>query len=474
MKVVLINANMGQKERIENEAAWPPLGLLYLGSVLQLEGHEVKVIDNARERLPLEKLSARVKWENSDIVGISALTPTFKQALKIATLVKEESPETKIVFGNYHATFEFRRLLEKYPIVDFVVLGEGEIVLPELINALENGTEIKQVKGIAFRRRGKVVKNPPQELVQDLDKLPFPDRSLLEQEYHSELVGLLGASGKFTTILSSRGCPFACRYCACSAFSRRKVRFRSPENVVAEMELLCSQGYEEVGFVDDNLLLNRKRVEKICELLRARKVKLDLWAEGRVDQASAETLRELSRAGCRTIYFGIESAAQKVLDYYGKNITPGMSRRAVTNAKKADIENVIGSFIVGAPIETKADIRETFDFALSLRQMDFPQMNILSLSPGTELWNHAVEKGYLDEEKYWDVALPAVEVLPSVLNEGELNEMINGFYQEFVRRPSYLISQILKTLKSGHRMKILLANLRSETGLRSIGQLWSG
>ncbi|MEM3421571.1 MAG: radical SAM protein [Candidatus Hadarchaeum sp.] len=472
--MVLINSNTGEKERIENEAAWPPLGLLYLGSVLQMDGHEVKIIDNAREGSPVERLADRVKSEKPDIVGISALTPTFRQAIKIAKAVKEKNPEVRLIFGNYQSTFEYKRLLENYSIVDFVVLGEGERTLTELVRALEKENEIKRIKGIAFRKKNRVIKNPPEEPIQDLDKLPFPDRSLLEQEYHSELVGLLGTSGKFTTLLSSRGCPYACRYCACSAFSLRRVRFRSPKNVAAEMEQLYSQGYEEVGFVDDNLLLNRKRVEKICEILRTRKVKLNLWAEGRVDQASEETLKKLSRAGCRTIYFGIESASRKVLDYYGKNITPEMSRKAVSNAKKAGIENVIGSFIVGAPIETREDVRKTFDFALSLREMDFPQMNLLNLSPGMELWNRAVKDGQLDEGKYWDAAVPAVSVLPSLLNEGELNEMVNGFYQEFIERPSYLISQIWKTLKSEYRMKILLANLRSGRGLKSIKQLWGG
>lgn len=474
MKIALINPNTGEKERIENEAAWPPLGLLYLGSVLRAEGHEVKVIDNARSGLPVEKLSDRVGRENPDVVGISALTPTFGQAIKIAKAIRERIPETKLVFGNYHATFEHRRLLKKYPFVDCVVLGEGERTFPELITALEKGSETKLVKGIAFRRRGRVVKTPSAELIQELDSLPFPDRSLLEQEYHSELVGILGSAGKFTTLLSSRGCPHGCKYCACSAFSFRRVRFRSPENVVAEMEMLYSQGYEEVGFVDDNLLLNAKRVEKICDLLRARGIKLNLWAEGRVDQATVESLKKLSRAGCRTIYFGIESANQMVLDYYGKTTTPEMSRRAVTNAKKAGIENVIGSFIVGAPIETKRDVERTFNFALGLRGMDFPQMNLLSLTPGMELWNRAVRDGFLNPEKYWEAAVLAVNVLPSFLKEPELIELVNGFYQDFIKRPSYLLSQVWKTLKSEYRLKILLANVKAGSRLTTIKQLWGG
>ena len=474
MKIVLLNPNTGQKERIENEAAWPPLGLLYLGTVLQNDGHEVKIIDNARARSSVEHVVDRIKKENPEIVGISALTPTFRQAIKLAKAIKEKDPAVKIIFGNYHATFEYERLLKNCPFVDCVVLGEGERTFPELIKTIENGGKMQDVKGIAFRLNGKVIKTPPGQLIEKLDDIPFPDRTLLEHEYRSEVVGFLGSGGKFTTVLTSRGCPYSCKYCACSAFSSRKVRFRSPENVVAEMELLWSEGYEEVGFVDDNLLLDKKRIEKICDLLENRNIKLNMWAEGRTDQASREMLRKFSHAGCKTIYFGIESGNQKVLDYYGKNITPELSRKAVLNSKKAGIENIIGSFIVGAPIETREDVEQTFNFALSLRGMDFPQMNVLNLSPGMELWDTAIKSGYMNENDYWDVPVAAINVFPSNLREAELVEMIDGFYKKFIERPSYLFFQFLKTIKSEYRLRILLANLKAGTSISSLKQLWGG
>ena len=475
MKVVLINPNSGQAERIENEAAWPPLGLLYIGAVLQNAGHEVKVIDNARVQLPVEKVVERVKRVDPGVVGVSALTPTFKQGVKIATAIKAEIPNVKIVFGNYHATFTYERLLTKYPIVDYVVLSEGEYTFLELVDALEKNGEVKEVKGIALRHDGKAVKTPPRPFIQNLGELPLPDRTLLEQEYHSEVVGILGSSGKFTTVLTSRGCLYNCRYCACSAFSLRKVRFRSPEAVVAELELLQGEGYEEIGFVDDNLLVDRQRMEKICDLMKEKGVKLNLWAEGRVDQASREVLRKFARVGCKTIYFGVESGNQKVLDYYGKNISPGLSRKAMRNCKEAGIENVIGSFIVGAPIETREDIRRTFDFALSLKGMDFPQMNVLSLSPGMDLWDTAMREGYLDEEKYWEGAIAAVNVFPSHLKEDEICGIIDRFYAEFIKRPTFLVLQLLKTVRSEHRLKIILANLRARTSFRAtLRQLMGG
>ena len=466
MKVLLINSDTGHPERIESQAAWPPLGLLYIGAVLQNAGHEVKVIDNGRMQLPVEKIVERVKRENPGAVGLSALTPTFKQGVKIARAIKTEMPDVKVVFGNYHATFTHDRILTKYPFVDYVVLGEGELSFLELVNTLEKNGDTRKISGIAYRHDGDVAKAPPRPLVKNLDDLPTPDRSLLEQEYHSEIMGMLGSGGKFTTVLTSRGCPYSCRYCACAAFSHRAVRFRSPEAVVAEMGQLYEGGYEEVGFVDDNLLLNRQRMEKICDMLKEKKIKLNLWAEGRVDQASREIMRKFARVGCKIIYFGMESGSPKVLDYYAKKITPEMSRKAVRNSKEAGIENVVGSFIVGAPIETEADVRQTFDFAMSLKGMDFPQMNPLCISPGMDLWETAVREGHLNEEERWEDELVAVNVYPSKLTEEALLDMIGNFYSKFVMRPPFLFSQLLKTLASDYRLKILVKNIKAGTNFR--------
>ena len=145
LKVVLITPSTGQNERLENQAAWPPLGLIYIGTVLQNAGHEVKIIDNARVQLPVEKVAERVKKENPAIVGVSALTPTFKQGIKIAKAVKSELPDVKIAFGNYHATFTYEKLLKEHPIVDYVIIGEGETTFLELVNAVEKNHENKNI-----------------------------------------------------------------------------------------------------------------------------------------------------------------------------------------------------------------------------------------------------------------------------------------------------------------------------------------
>ncbi len=462
MRVLLLSPEVKGTRRIESEAAWPPLGLLYIATVLSESGHFARVIDNSKACLSKEEMIERVKNENPQVVGIGTLTPTFTRGIEFAQAIKEEFPNVKIVFGNYHPTFTYEKILSTYPeVVDYVVLGYGEETFLELVEKLENGEKVKDINGIAFRQNDEVVKTEKRQYTSDLSRFPHPDRSLLEGEYRSEVMGAIGSAGKFTTIVTSRGCPFDCNFCACSAFSGRRVRYRSPEEVVEELELLSSEGYEEVGFVDDNFLLREKRVKKICNLIKERNLDLNFWVEGRVDQASREVLDSLAEAGCKTIYFGLESGVQKILDYYEKNTTLELNRRAVENSKKSGIENVIGSFIVGAPIEDGEDLRKTFDFILGLEGLDFPQLNSLSIAPGMDLWDRAIEQGYLDEKEAWKDSRLAVDVFPSELEKDELENMINEFYREFLTRPGYLFSQITRTLTSSYRLKILKANIEN-------------
>ncbi len=474
MRVLLLSPGVKGTKRIESDAAWPPLGLLYIATVLMESGHYVRVIDNSKTGLSKEEMVERVKSENPQVVGIGTLTPTFRRGIEFARAIREEFPYIKIVFGNYHPTFTYEKILRTYPeVVDYVVLGYGEETFLELVEKLENGEKVKDVNGIAFRLNGEVVKTERREYTSDLSKFPFPDRSLLESEYRSEIMGVIGSAGKFTTVVTSRGCPFACNFCACSAFSRKRVRYRSSERVVEELELLASEGYEEVGFVDDNFLLREGRVKKICNLINERDLDLDFWVEGRSDQASREVLDSLAEAGCKTIYFGLESGLQKMLDYYEKNTTPKINRKAVRNSKKSGIENVIGSFVVGAPAEDGEDMRKTFDYILDLDGLDFPQVNALEIAPGMDFWDRAIEQGYLDEKEAWKDPWPAADVFPSKLESDEIEDMINEFYKEFLTRPGYIFSQIARTLISSYRLRVLRANIESGISLRQVGEyLW--
>ncbi|MCW4015074.1 MAG: B12-binding domain-containing radical SAM protein, partial [Candidatus Bathyarchaeota archaeon] len=259
MKFSFINPNPPSDSMYMVPTAWPPLGILYCAGVLKAGGIEVSLLDQPAKCFSLDQTVSWVKKEDPDIVGFSVLLSVAKEAPKIAERVKAENPNVTVVFGSHHSTFNAERILEKYPFVDVVVRGEGEYTSLEVARCLEKGKKLDNVEGITFRKNGRIVSNPDRPLNKDVDALPFPDRDLAGVEYDSVIFGVKVSSKKFTTILSSRGCPFNCSFCGIRKFTRSAWRPRSVENVMAELEFLYSEGYEQFLFADDNFTLDAKR-----------------------------------------------------------------------------------------------------------------------------------------------------------------------------------------------------------------------
>jgi anaerobic magnesium-protoporphyrin IX monomethyl ester cyclase len=329
--------------------------------------------------------------ERPDVFGINCSTHTFLSAIGALEKMHEALPETTLVMGGYHSTFAAEKILQDYPFVDYVIKGEAERAFPDLLDRLETGQEPADVEGISYRHDGSVA-GQPLAVIKDLDALPFPDRTMLgdlEYGYFHQNIRL--TFGKFTTIVSSRGCPFSCTYCSCAAFSQRRWRARSATNVVDELEGLYDQGYENVVFVDDNFTLKKSRVTEICDEIHERKIRMRFYCEGRVDNAPYELLRTMKRAGFEVIYFGVESPTPHVLEYYRKGITALQAQKAVADAKRAGMI-VVTSFIIGAPVEARADIQRTIDFIRALRPHAV-QVNILDCLVGTPIWDDLVRDG---------------------------------------------------------------------------------
>ena len=371
---------------------WPPLGLLYLASSLKARGRkDVQVLDAFCRNLTGRELTARVVREAPDVFGINCSTHTFLDAIETLRKIHEALRETTLVMGGYHSTFAAEKILRDYPFVDYVIKGEAERAFPDLLDRVEAGRPPEDVEGISYLEAGRLVSRPL-AVIKDLDALPFPDRSLLgnlEYGYFHQHIRL--TYGKFTTIVSSRGCPFSCTYCSCAAFSQRRWRARSAANVADELEGLHNQGYETVVFVDDNFTLKKSRVREICEEIRERKIKMRFYCEGRVDNAPYELLRTMKRAGFEVIYFGVESPSPHVLGYYKKGINALEAEKAVADAKRAGMI-VVASFILGAPVESRADIQRTIDFIRGLRPHAV-QVNILDCLIGTPIWESLVRAG---------------------------------------------------------------------------------
>jgi len=458
MKFSFINPSPSSESMYMVPTAWPPLGILYCAGVLKAGGVEVSLLDQPAKSYSLDETVNWVKKEDPNILGFSVLLSTAKEAPKIAERVKAENPDITVVFGSHHSTFNAERVLQKYPFVDIVVRGEGEHTSLEIARCLEKQKELDKVDGITFRKNGRIVSNPDRPLNTDVDALPFPDRNLAGVQYKSAIFGVKMNSRKFTTILSSRGCPFNCSFCGIRKFTRRAWRPRSVENVMAELEYLQSEGYEQFLFADDNFTLNAKRVSKLCRSIKKEGMDIEWFCDSRVDHVSYDMFRDMVNAGCRCLFFGIESANQRILDYYRKDITPEQSEKAVSKARKAGIDIIVGSFIVGAPDETQREIINTLQFANKL-DIDVPDVNILGAHVGTDIWNDLVQKGILNEDKQWEDEICIPRDVPTPVPYEEVRSLIFEYFRAFYLNPKHLLTELLRTSKSSFRIAAALQNL---------------
>ena len=451
------DAEKFNKEKIEF-FGFPPMGILYLATYLSENNFDVSILDQFARDLSIEETLNWVKHEDPDILGFSTITTagTGRSSAEIAKSVKEKiNPNIKVLFGNYHATFNDTRILNKYPYIDACIRGEGENTILEIAEKIEKGHGFEDIRGVTYRENGMIIRNNDRSLIQNIDKLPFPNRKLLGNvEYKNRVEGLDLSIGKFTSAASSRGCAFKCSFCSSSMFWGNW-RPRSPENIVEELSVLEDLGYQNLLWVDDNFTINKKRLLKLSYLLKKEKLEFSWMAEGRVTQSSKELLSAMKQMGCKILNYGIESGSQRILDWYKKQINLNQIHDAIKNSKKVGIDMVLANFIVGAPIETREEIINTFNFSLKL-DIDFPQFHILGIIPGNWIWDQMVKEKRINPDECWEVG---TAVLPIPLSELMLR--IKQIHKKFMFRPNYISQQILKTIKSKYRLKAISQNFKN-------------
>ena len=465
MSVVLIYPAIPFKlgERYPTHTLSPPLGILYIASYLRENGVDVEVVDQNGEGISNDKLVKRVAEKSPDLVGFSVLAWQTQGAVELATRIREELPNTHIVFGGIHVTLNPMRMMEKYSQIDSIIVGEGEKATLELLRALQSNMDLNNISGIYYRNNGAIKIGAPKQAFTQLDDLPFPARDLVNMKWYGAIEGMRFPG--LTTVLSSRGCPYACTFCCLVTFAERKWRSRSPENIVDEIEELLAAGYKTIFFVDDNFTVNQKRILRICQLIKERRLDFDWLFEGRVDQIRYESVRNMVKCGCKLVYLGIESANQKCLDYYDKRITPQMSLQAVATTRRAGMDIIMGTFIVGAPGETMAEVQNTIDFAMKL-DLDFPQFNTLSAGVGTRIWDSLVSEGYVNPDEHWETGVQLSEVHPESVPQNVLMRMIAAGYDKFILRKGYIAKEILRFLSSSFRLRMLAHNFSQGRVLR--------
>jgi radical SAM superfamily enzyme YgiQ (UPF0313 family) len=421
-----------------------PVGLLSIASVLNENGYETKVYDANPMRgnivvkrrikpriLPViykknlynpkfyiwKKIRKNIKKFFPDIIGINISTCAYDSALNIAKIAKEVDENVKVIVGGYHPTALPTETI-KEPYFDVVVRGEGEITMLELVKALQHGYKLKNVRGITYLSNGKIVHTPQRNLVENLDSLPFPARDLLIDRKEVLPVAL-------GSLMGSRGCSFACNFCSSRMMWGTRVRFRSPENIVDEIEEVCNTyGIREFTFCDDTFTLNRKWAIRICKLIRSRKLDILWYSHTRLDTVNREVLREMKLAGCDRIGVGVESGNQEILNAMGRNITLNEMRKGIKKIR--EMRFILSVYaMLGYPGETVKTIMDTEKFLKEINP-DIFFLYIATPYPGTKLYELAKKENLLLHRNWSEyTTFHPVLKLNTISNE----ELMNHYYR---------------------------------------------
>ncbi|MFH1671319.1 MAG: radical SAM protein [Candidatus Portnoybacteria bacterium] len=422
-------------------ACLPPFGLAILASLARSKGFSVSIIDCNAERIGLDKMEEILPKDNPKFVGITATTVLIDNALELAKIIKRKYPKAKVIMGGVHSTVRPKEVLEKSE-VDFVVMGEGEHSFLDLLSGGNPG----EIKGIGFKENGRAVINESGECIPDINVFPLPAYDLLPMERYYPALGSYKRKPSFGMI-TSRGCPGRCTFCKGNILGE-VIRFKSPEKIIEEIEYLQKNyGIKDVTFYDDTFTSSKKRVMEFCRLLKDKSIDLTWCCFSRVDTVDLEMLREMKKAGCYQMMYGVESADPQILANINKRISLEKVEETVANTKKAGIEIRL-AFMLGNPGETEETIQKTINYAIFL-DPDLVSFNITTPYPGTEMFEWARRKGYLIHEFWSDynLAKPVMD-LPTI-DSRKVLRYYKKAHRQFYFRPGYILKRLIKIRSFG-------------------------
>jgi len=440
MEVLLVNPpDIKSKYKDVLGLTAPPLGLAYIGAVLEENDVKVTILDAPALDMDFQGYQRELANKHVDLLGVQTTTPTIKQALTVGKITKELYPECMVTMGGYHANFMPEQVLRENDFVDVVVRNEGEFATLELVDAIENEKPLRNIDGINYRDGDRLVQTPKRRPIEDLDALPFPARHLLPMSEYM----LFGRKQVLATMICSRGCPMGCSFCASSAMHGRRVRFRSPENAVREMEQVVDEyKVRMVGFMDDTFTLFPKWVHSFCTGIISRGIDVVWGCTARVDRFNKELLSQMWKAGCRTLLFGVESGNQTILDNVQKGTKVGQAKRAFKTAKDIGM-HTIASMTLGMPGENKTTIDETIGFAKQVNP-DYALFSLATPYPGTKFYELASKMGLIriKDWTHFTLLTPVIETVDLTLRE--LQDTQREAFKEFYLRPNYLFKQLTR------------------------------
>lgn len=423
MKILLLSPIITAKDQLFASCV-PHLGLCYIKACLHQSGFkDVKHYDVARKSF--DYLVELIHKECPDVVGISCYTESRHNTFAMAKLIKSLRPECKVIIGGAHATAVGGRILNTVSNVDVLCIGEGELTMVELCKALENGSDLSKVTGIIYRKGNEVITTPPRYFIENLDEIPFPDYEGLDiYEYKMWIFSFM--HGKpLAHLISARGCPYGCAYCATSLFWK-KCRMRSAKNVVDELQWLQEKyGFKNFSFTDDLFTFNKKRTIDICKEIMDRKLDISWCVLTRADCVNRDVIKAMAEAGCKGIQFGVESGSNRILAELGKKETVEEYAQAFAWCKEFKIETLM-NLLVGSPGENAESLHETKNLILNLKPT-YLGLSSIRVFPGTPLYNRGIKEGLFDENVFLNEDIKYLPYTGS-MTEPEMHKWVQKLY----------------------------------------------
>lgn len=416
----------------------PPKSLASLAAYTDRAGHKVRLID-------LQIDAIRKKWQSIfssepvDLVGITAMTPQIKNAHELAQKIKKRTPDIPIIIGGVHASVLPEQTLSEFPAFDICVIGEGEETLLEIVSRYERDEPMadNSVRGIAFRDSGKNIVTPPRPRLMDLDVLPNHHQYYDFNYYLNN--NTLGLVDKSASIITSRGCPYNCRFCATRNFWTNKYICKSVDGAMKEVRDVLQRGAKGIKFRDSTFVINKQWIHDFCDRIIAEKLKFSWSANARINLVDYELFKHMKAAGLTSVFFGVESGSQRILDFYGKGITVEQTKNAFDICRKLKIST--GAYwMLGALPETREDMEATYQLAKKIKAYQNFVFIFMPL-PGTELYQYYLEQGCeLEYDKIgWD---KAVFTSTAGYSLEELEAIRDKWYDDFNKKPHTFIRGI--------------------------------
>ena len=429
----------------------PNLTLLYIATVIKQAGYNVKLVDALAENKKLEDLLNII--ENFDAVIVSTSNTTFREDVYVLSELKKKNERLKTIICGAHPTVYPDCIKEEH--IDFGIQREIEQTTVDLLDAMENKKDFGNVLGISYKKDGKIFVNAMRPFIKNLDELPFPDRTLINKDqYFHPLAERL----PFTTMMTSRGCIGRCIMCTSPDFYGHIYRMRSPENILKEMELVQQQGYKEVLIRDETFTVNKQRAMKMCEGIIERKIDLTWSCNSRVDTIDEELAIMMKRAGCHTVWFGVESGDQEILDKMKKGVKVETIENTFKVLHKVGMKTH-AHFIFGNVGETRESVKKSIAFMKKIKPTTV-DIGITTPFPGTELFNMIKEK---TEEIGDGTQLPMHDIHTKTffnkyiceLSDSELEQATFDAYKAFYMRPSYVADRFIQVRSFSELMLVL-------------------